>query len=101
VGNASARRSCDPVVTRVGSSIVMFQRIYSLATAEQFVPFTVELHSGTRYTVKTRDHVFFVRDDEGRPMEAWFEVVTGARSYFVPPESVSSVEVNSALPKTP
>jgi hypothetical protein len=69
----------------------MFKRVYELATDPNFRPFVIELHSGTRYRVRTRDHIFFIRDDDGNPIETWFEVVTGSRAFNVPPEAISAV----------
>jgi hypothetical protein len=71
----------------------MFRRVYELATDPNFRPFVIVLHSGTRYRVRTHDHIFFIRDDEGNVVETWFEVVTGARAYNVPPEAISAVEL--------
>ncbi|HEY0791722.1 MAG TPA: hypothetical protein VGD78_11720 [Chthoniobacterales bacterium] len=79
------------------SQKAMFQRVFDLATAPHFLPFVLVAYSGTRYRICSRDHVFFVRDDEGKPVEGWFEVVTGARAFYIPPDTVSSIELQSAI----
>jgi hypothetical protein len=77
----------------------MFQRILDLATDSNFRHFVLVMNSGARYRVRSRDHLFFIRDDNGQPVENWFEVVTGARAFNVPPQAMSSVELEPVIQK--
>ena len=74
----------------------MFQRVLELATAAAFRPFWTGLRSGERYRVRSRDHIFFIRDDDRNVIETWFEVVTGSGAWSIQPSSVSTVELETS-----
>jgi hypothetical protein len=76
-----------------------FLRLYDLATARPFVPFRVVMHSGREYPVRSPDHLFFIRDDDGKPSEDPFEVATKGRVFTLVVEAISSVEVDRLLEK--
>lgn len=70
-----------------------FQRVYQLAMTDPFEPFAVVLEGGTRYPVRSRDHIFFIRDDGGGVIEAGFQIVTGGQAHRVPSAAVVAVEL--------
>ena len=78
---------------------MIFERIYQLATARKFVPFTVQLRRGMWYRVPTRDHIFFIRDDEGQAVSAGFEIATDTRVHYVPTSAVTEVELACFEPR--
>jgi hypothetical protein len=76
-----------------------FLRVYDLATAKPFVPFRVVMHSGREHPVHSHDHIFFIRDDNGKPSEDLFEVATKGRVFTLVVEAISSVEVDRPIEK--
>jgi hypothetical protein len=70
-----------------------FRRVYQLALTDPFEPFAVVLEGGARYPVRSRDHIFFIRDDGGGLIEADFQIVTGGQAHRVPSAAIIAVEL--------